>query len=769
MAQQPGIMRFQAPRLLKSSETADSLAQWKNSFEVYITRDGNLAPFLTATWDPNDRNLGLVATETFTQIQMVANCKLFLAHFCSFLEHPYYNRRIQERSTSLKSIYLILEDIYQDILLSDSDVSKLKVRAVKLLKKSSSPKILVTKENKRIVLLVDEGSEINCLDADFAEKHDIRLEQTSSTAKAAGNRSLSVTGQTVDNLIVDTLFGSTHVPLNLGKATVIKNLGTEMILGEPGKATNSISTDPKNRIITVEREGKIMIKPYYDQKASVSHICRIQEAKLTVFPGESLELDVPDFLQNSEVALTPRRDYADMFQPRILSVGEIVKLKNISTLPITLKRHDQVADLQRTNWSEDISEEDKTSIHLVHHVDNDKFKFLPMAKRVQPSEIDKIQVDPQGQLDKEVRQQFAEINKQFEHIFTTTPGRYTGYYGDVDTTLQFVNKPVQNRKVAVPNYSVEMKQQMASKMDELIDAGVLMTPEEVGVLVEFISPSLLVPKPEPGAWRIVPDFTCLNKFIKRNTSTSPTIDEARQDLARKKYFAEVDLSNYFFQGGLRREDCSWLGVQHPYKGVFIYTASPQGLKNSSEFSYDRLGKVYGDMVQQGRMTRMADGLYPLGDTGQELLENYTEVLRRAENAGFTFKPSKTIIAPKSSVLFGWKLENRKWIPQDHVISSLSRTQRPVTVKQLRSFLGAYKQVAECIKEYSVLLNEFEKLVGSRPSSERLTWSEELNEAFERAKRKVAKIQKEYIYQRRMIEFSCFLTTQIRIRQLEALC
>ena len=186
---------------------------------------------------------------------------------------------------------------------------------------------------------------------------------------------------------------------------------------------------------------------------------------------------------------------------------------------------------------------------------------------------------------------------------------------------------------------------------------------------------------------------------------------------------------------MSREDCAYLGVQHPYKGIYTYTASPQGLKNSSEFSYDRLGRVYGDMVQEGRMTRMADGLYPLGNTGEELLENFTEVLRRAEVAGFTFKPSKTIIAPRSSVIFGWKLENRKWSPQEHVISSLSRTQKPSTVKQMRSFLGAYKQIAECVPEYSILLNDFEKLVGSRSSTERIIWTDELSKAFEKAKAK----------------------------------
>ena len=104
------------------------------------------------------------------------------------------------------------------------------------------------------------------------------------------------------------------------------------------------------------------------------------------------------------------------------------------------------------------------------------------------------------------------------------------------------------------------------------------------VSCEFISPSLLVPKAEPGQERLVSDFTNLNRFIKRYPSVSPSIAEAKEDLSRKKYYIEMDLSNYFFQGGLRRRDVAFLGVQHPYDGVFVYSASPQGLKNSSEMS-----------------------------------------------------------------------------------------------------------------------------------------------------------------------------------------
>ena len=651
--------------------------------------------------------------------------------------------RAQEKTVKIK---LARHRKMKDSSLSDLDIAKLTKRAVRLIRKATSPKLLVTFNNNRSILLIDEGSELNCMDEDYAVQNDIRLEPSKNSAKAAGEKDLCVLGQTVEDIYVDTKFQSHRVSLNLGKVTVIRNLGTSLILGEPGKASNSISTDPKNRMIIADREGKIMMKPYLDANSTSSSICRIQEQKITIFPEESLELEVPEHLQNSEIVVTPRRQFAHLFSPIITYAQDKVEIASISQFPINLKRHDQVADIRSTV----ITDPGKKSLQLpsasvkkiIPHTE-DRFKFEPTVKKMEPPDIGAISVDPDSQLSPAIRQEFHNVNKKYEFLFTNTPGRYTGAYGDVDSSLNFVQPPVQTRKVAVPNYNREMQEKLGAKMDELINAGILMTPEEVSVSIEFVSPSQLVPKLEAGKDRLVSDFTYLNRFLKRRPTTNPSISEAKTELARKKYFVEIDLSNYFFQGGLRREDCAYLAIQHPFKGPYVYTASPQGLKNSSEVSFDRLARVYGDLVQQGKMTRMADGLYPTADSEEELLANYEEVLHRAAVAGFTFKPSKTVVAPRKTTIFGWTLEDGKWTPQPHVISSLSRSERPVTVKQLRSFLGSYKQVSECIPQYAVLLSDLEKVVGSRGSSERITWTEDLIKTFEDAKEAVKSFQGVY--------------------------
>ena len=97
-----------------------------------------------------------------------------------------------------------------------------------------------------------------------------------------------------------------------------------------------------------------------------------------------------------------------------------------------------------------------------------------------------------------------------------------------------------------------------------------------------------------------------------------------------------------FQFGLRRQDAACFGVQHPTRGIFVYASSPQGLMNSSEMANDLLGRIYGDMMETSRLTRLADSIFVLGDTFKELAWNYSETLRRSELCNLTFHPEKTL-------------------------------------------------------------------------------------------------------------------------------
>ena len=100
-------------------------------------------------------------------------------------------------------------------------------------------------------------------------------------------------------------------------------------------------------------------------------------------------------------------------------------------------------------------------------------------------------------------------------------------------------------------------------------------------------------------------MTPLNIHIKKLPTVKPTMEEVKQKLAKYKYNIELDLSNYFWQQGMKLSDRQYLGTLHPFKGLRVYAVEPQGLRNASEHGYERLARIFGDMCGEERMARFS--------------------------------------------------------------------------------------------------------------------------------------------------------------------
>ena len=189
-----------------------------------------------------------------------------------------------------------------------------------------------------------------------------------------------------------------------------------------------------------------------------------------------------------------------------------------------------------------------------------------------------------------------------------------------------------------------------------------------------------------------------------------------------------------------RESIQYLGVIHPYKGTLVYTVSPMGLRNSSEVAYERLTRIFGDMQKKKQLCRQADALIVGGASIETLYYNLQEVFKRLRKCGMTIKPKKLIICPKSTTLFGWEFSGQSWSPSAHKVNPLISAPNPTTVKQLRSWLGAAKQLSAGLEKYAVTFQPLEQLVAGKTSAEKISWTEEAQSNFQKAKDLVATVK-----------------------------
>ena len=456
---------------------------------------------------------------------------------------------------------------------------------------------------------VDEGSEINCLDEGFASKNGIKFERTDCKATAAGSTVMKLSGQTYNDITVTIRHKGKPIVWKLGRLVVVKNLGVDLLVGEPAKIDNEIVTFPHKRLIEMwNSAGKRVKLPYFSQiKYPSTSIFQCKApSNETIYPSSKLKIKLPvDFWGAGSVIMTPKNPKTHTWiKPHEAAVDGhgCVVLENDTNLPVKLSRLEHFADVTPCVEVKVIREEGKVKLEnsdeeekimKIYDPGEDFSNFISKEQNIGEAvnHLNDIQIDPDNILPDGWKERFAAICENFSHVINPRPGKYNGYYGYVDNSINFSTPPPPSIRARLPKYSHEMLDILGKKMDKLEEWGVLAKPEDIGVVPEFVLPSMLTPKNEGNEWRLVTDFTALNIHIKKLETVAPTIKEAKEKLAKYKYHIQLDLSNYYYQGGMKIEDCQYLATPHPFKGLRVYTCEPQGLRNAGEHAYERLGRV----------------------------------------------------------------------------------------------------------------------------------------------------------------------------------
>ena len=601
-----------------------------------------------------------------------------------------------------------------------SDINDMNIRKVW---KSKSPELNAFLLDTPVTAVIDEGSEISAISSNIQTKLNISISRTVELARAAGSQNLQIIGETSTDVLITIPTLNSKITWNLGQCLVIQDLGCDILVGEPAKAFNNIITHPSLRQATcIDSNNVKSTVPY---APTVPNVFKVDvSSKATIYPNHVFHVQVPDKLKHCNEILVESTENNDFPAPGIYDV-----------------KNGKVSFINKSNNVVTVEKEKPlflTSLKKIYDVNSASMQqfekpFLPPANK--QLDLKQIKIDPDNILSKEWKSVFTEILYDFTDIITEMPGRYNGYYGQVPCALTLTGKLPPSIKPRLPNYPDEKLRIMSELMDKMENWGVLVKPETIGVVPTHVHPCILVPK-DNGSFRMVTDFRSIQQNILQLPTVMPTVADAMKDLADSNFHVELDFSNYYWQNAIPREDSEKLAVVHPYGGLRVYTVLPQGLRNSAEWGSEILARTFGDMVLEKKCTRIADQIYVLGNSLTEVAANLKEVLHRAKLAGLTFKPEKIVVCPKSTIILGWKKIGNEWYPTDHVLSPLAQAEPPSTVKKLRGWLGAYRQIAKSIPNHSASIQTFEKLVGGKNSRDRIIWTPELLSQFDISKASV---------------------------------
>lgn len=174
-------------------------------------------------------------------------------------------------------------------------------------------------------------------------------------------------------------------------------------------------------------------------------------------------------------------------------------------------------------------------------------------------------------------------------------------------------------------------------VDEIVDKLIA-----VGKMEDSISPLntpiFVVPK-HNGGWRIVNDFRSLNIRTKRMEWPLPNIQQYVESLAGSSWYAQIDLSDAFFQIPLKKEHREYTAFNTGTRHV-QYKVMPMGLCNSTATFQRLMTHIFHDL--QWCRPYVDDLLIP-ANSFEQLLERVELVFRRLVKAGLKMGGKKTRI------------------------------------------------------------------------------------------------------------------------------
>ena len=423
------------------------------------------------------------------------------------------------------------------------------------------------------------------------------------------------------------------------------------------------------------------------------------------------------------VALEPRTSskvFADFKWPGVQILRVIdneIRIPNTTSSPILIPKNEHLCQIRAT------------------HIVDDKKSIAPQSKPVRPPAdmsppfSKTVIVDPNDHLGASWKARFSELNLKFDSVFEPVIGRYNDKSGRVRAHVTFGPALPPARKLHAPCYGKDNLQILQDKFDELEAQGVFARPEDVGVVVQHVSPSFLVRKASGIGYRLVTAFTTLGEYIKPLPTLIPTVESNLRVIAEWKFIITTDLRDAFYQIRLSKESMKWCATQTPFRGLRVYLVASQGLPGSSEWLEELMSLLFGKLVQEGWVSKVADDLYIGGQTIEQLFHNWVVVLNILYENGLKLKSIKTFIAPTHAQILGWDWHLGHISACAHKTLPLIKCEPPTTVTALRSYIGAYKVFNRVLRGCASQLDNIEQFIAGKQKNEKLMWTDAMLQSF----------------------------------------
>ena len=641
--------------------------------------------------------------------------------------------------------------------------------------------ISVYVEGKVAHVTIDSGATVSFIIESEAKRLNLKIEKASQLARQAdGDTMMHVMGEIHGKMTRGEVTFEIH-------ALVVPKLDdAQFLAGMNFLIENKVSQEPYKHRIVVDNKYTIEETPatfVYPPETPHSKTVKIKKLK-TVHIDQPFEILLPiDFPPNSKVIV----DSSDQANPNqgwlfqeVEAVNRTLKITNDSKQVKLLGNNGDASVLklrpiigfQETLKDQNTSAETSVNLNQFLRKENTKIyvsklnssfqklkplpKDLYIPKKRDPKEyLSQIYIEP-GVMTKEQSEKLWEILLKYHKVFDEDISEgYNNASGEFDVNWNWLNdqKPPPGVSRQEVSNNEEMNQIKQDKIDWMESQNICFKAHLLGAPVKYASLTMLVPKASirkhegplnHNLFRFVNLFNQLNEYIALEPSQPESINDVLYDAGQWEFMISGDLSNSFYQRWICKEKLPYMAFHSPYKGMYILARSAQGMKNQSEGLDQMMRVILGDLIKEGKAKKIADDVQAGGNSVDEAIDNFAQVLAEFDKNNIKMAPKKTRIFAKKLPIFGFIKEGNMLKPDQHSILAIEKSEKPNTVTELRSYLGQYRVFFKHMENMSAILEPMEKLTGEKDGKKRIEWTDSLNESFENSKIALKNIEPLYL-------------------------
>ena len=292
--------------------------------------------------------------------------------------------------------------------------------------------------------------------------------------------------------------------------------------------------------------------------------------------------------------------------------------------------------------------------------------------------------------------------------------------------IRTVGPPVCSK---VRRLSPEKLDVLKSELQKLLDLGVIEPTES-----PYASPVHLVPKKNPGEFRITCDFRLLNEQTITDKYSIPLLTDFIGMLAGSTVFTTLDLYKSYHQIRIAPEDVHKTAMITPL-GNYAFKRLAMGLKSAGNtfcrFMHEVLRGVPNCFVY-------IDDIMIFSESEEDHWKHLSEVFNRLEHFGLILNKDKCVFAVTEVDFLGHRVDSQGVRPLETKVSAIRDFPKPRTVKDLRKFLGAINFYRPFIPNAGGILQPLDSLLAPGKGTKKpVQWSTTADVAFHAAKSSLA--------------------------------